>query len=224
MKPPMSSTLFNSLIHNRPNGWLAPPCPAAPQGGAHPCGFDSLRRSKGDFKVEMCRLPTLASAMVSEKSWSIDAVARLFLGVVVTLCCGMFLTGLLDSVKLGLSQDQLQFLQMIVLVVFFQGAALVWIAVFLRQSNISWRAAFGLRPPSRARAVAAGLAVGVMVLPAVWLLQWISEGVMEWLKFKPVAQGAVKELQNTDLPVPEKILFGVLIILLAAIWKEALFR
>src|SRR5271157_6664335 len=27
MKPPMSSTLFNSLIHNRPNGWLAPPWP-----------------------------------------------------------------------------------------------------------------------------------------------------------------------------------------------------
>ena len=116
--------------------------------------------------------------MVSEKSWSIDAVARLFLGVIVTLCCGMFLSGLLEKMKLGLSPDQLQFLQMIVLVVFFQGAALVWIAVFLHQSNISWRAAFGLRPPSRARAVAAGLAVGVMVLPIVWLLQWISEGVI----------------------------------------------
>ena len=134
--------------------------------------------------------------MVSEKSWSIDAVARLFLGVIVTLCCGLFLSGLLDTMKLGLSPEQLQFVQMIVLVVFFQGAALVWIAVFLRQSNISWRAAFGLRPPSRTRAVAAGLAVGVMVLPFAWLLQWISEDAMEWMKFKPVAQAAVKELQN----------------------------
>jgi membrane protease YdiL (CAAX protease family) len=172
----------------------------------------------------MGRLPTLASAMVSEKSWSIDAVARLFLGVIVTLCCGMFLSGLLDSMKLGLSPDQLQFLQMIVLVVFFQGAALVWIAVFLRQSNISWRAAFGLRPPSRTRAVAAGLAVGVMVLPFVWLLQWISEGVMEWLKFKPVAQAAVTELQSPSLSVAQKIVFGVLTILLAPIAEEALFR
>ena len=172
----------------------------------------------------MWRLPTLASAMVSEKSWSIDAVARLFLGVIVTLCCGMFLSGLLDSMKLGLSPDQLQFLQMIVLVVFFQGAALVWIAVFLRQSNISWRAAFGLRPPSRTRAVAAGLAVGVMVLPFVWLLQWMSEGVMEWLKFKPVAQAAVTELQSPSLSVAQKIVFGVLTILLAPIAEEALFR
>jgi membrane protease YdiL (CAAX protease family) len=172
----------------------------------------------------MCRLPTLAFAMISEKSWSIDAVARLFLGVIVTLCCGLFLSGLLDTVKLGFSPAQLEFLEMIVLVVFFQGAALVWIAVFLRQSSISWRAAFGLRPPSRARAVAAGLAAGVMVLPFAWLLQWISEGVMEWLKFKPVAQAAVKELQNAALPVPEKILFGVLTILLAPVAEEALFR
>ena len=172
----------------------------------------------------MCRLPTLASAMVSEKSWSIDAVARLFLGVIVTLCCGMFLSGLLEKMKLGLSPDQLQFLQMIVLVVFFQGAALVWIAVFLHQSNISWRAAFGLRPPSRARAVAAGLAVGVMVLPIVWLLQWISEGVMEWLKFKPVAQAVVTELQSPSLSLVEKILFGVLTILLVPVAEEALFR
>ncbi len=162
--------------------------------------------------------------MVSEKSWSIDAVARLFLGVIVTLCCGMFLSGLLDSVKLGLSPEQLQFVQMVVLIAFFQGAALIWIAVFLRQSNISWRAAFGLRPPSRIKAVAAGLAVGVMVLPFVWLLQWISEGVMEWLKINPVAQAAVKELQNSALPVPEKILFGVFTILLAPIAEEALFR
>jgi len=162
--------------------------------------------------------------MVSEKPWSIDAVARLFLGVIVTLCCGMFLSGLLDKVKLGLSPDQLQFVQMVVLIAFFQGAALVWIAVFLRQSNISWRAAFGLRPPSRIKAVAAGLAVGVMVLPCVWLLQWISEGVMEWLKINPVAQAAVKELQNSALPVPEKILFGVFTILLAPIAEEALFR
>jgi membrane protease YdiL (CAAX protease family) len=176
------------------------------------------------FKVEMSRLSTLASAMVSEKSWSNEAVARLFLGVIVTLCCGMFLSGLLEKVTLGLSPDQLQFLQMIVLIAFFQGAALVWIAVFLRQSNISWRAAFGLRPPSRARAVAAGLAVGVMVLPSVLLLQFLSGWAMEWLKFNPVAQVAVTELQSPSLSIAEKILFGVLTILLVPIAEEALFR
>jgi membrane protease YdiL (CAAX protease family) len=162
--------------------------------------------------------------MVSEKSWSIEAVVRLFLGVVITLCCGMFLAGLLEKVTLGLSPDQVKYAQMVILIAFFQGAALIWIAVFLRQSNLSWRAAFGLRPSSRARAIAAGLAVGVMVLPFAWALQWLSEEAMEWLHINPVAQAAVTELQNARLSAPETILFGVLTVLLAPIAEEALFR
>ncbi|MGD0813851.1 MAG: type II CAAX endopeptidase family protein [Verrucomicrobiota bacterium] len=162
--------------------------------------------------------------MVSQKSWSIEAVARLFLGVIVTLSCGIFLSGILEKVTLGLSPDQLKFVQMVVLIAFFQGAALIWIAVFLHQSNISWRDAFGLRPASRARAVGAGLAVGVLVLPAVYLLQWVSEVVMELLHLNPVAQAAVTELQSAALSVPEKVVFGVFTILLAPIAEEALFR
>jgi membrane protease YdiL (CAAX protease family) len=176
------------------------------------------------FEVEMPRLPTVAFAMISSKPWSIEAVARLFLGVIVTLCFGMFLAGLLEKVHLGLAPSQLEFVQMIVLVLFFQVAALFWIAVLLRQSSMSWRAAFGLRPSSRVRAIAAGLVVGILVLPIMWMLQWISQAVMEWLKINPVAQAAVTELQSSDLSVPEKIVFGVFTILLAPIAEEALFR
>jgi membrane protease YdiL (CAAX protease family) len=162
--------------------------------------------------------------MVSEKSWSINAVALLFLGVIVTMCHGMFLAGFLEKMKLGLARDQLEFLQMIVLIAFFQGAALIWIAVFLRYSNVSWRAAFGLRPPSRLKAVAAGLTVGVVVLPVMLFLQLVSQWVMELLKLNPVSQDAVKELQSGALSAPETVLFGVFAILLAPIAEEALFR
>jgi membrane protease YdiL (CAAX protease family) len=162
--------------------------------------------------------------MISAKPWSIEAVARLFLGVIATLCLGVLVAGLLESKSLGLAPEHRDFLQIIVLVAFFQGAALIWIAVLLRQSNLSWREAFGLRPPSRAKAVASGLAVGILILPVMWLLQMISQMVMEWLQFKPVAQAAVEELQNTALSAPEKILFAVFTILLAPVAEEALFR
>jgi len=162
--------------------------------------------------------------MISTKPWSIEAVARLFLGVIVTYCGGMFLAGLLQTMKLGMAPARLLFLQMIILVVFFQGAALIWIAKFLRESNISWRAAFGLRPSSRVVAVAIGLAVGVMVLPVMWLLQMLSEAVMTLLNFNPVAQVAVTELQNGAVPVPEKILLAAFTVLLAPVAEEALFR
>ena len=130
----------------------------------------------------------------------------------------------MEKLKLGLAGDQLEFVQMMILIAFFQGAALGWIALFLYQSNISWGVAFGLRPPSRIRAIASGLAVGILVLPAVWVLQFISEWAMELLKFKPVAQAAVTELQSPALTVTEKILFGLFTIVLAPIAEEALFR
>jgi membrane protease YdiL (CAAX protease family) len=176
------------------------------------------------FKVEMPRLPTLAWAMISAKPWSIEAVVRLFLGVLMTLCFGIFAAGLMETKKLDLSKDQREFWQMLVLIGSFQGAALIWITNFLRQSNISWRMAFGLRPPSRSLAAASGLAVGVLILPAMWLLQMGSAMLMEWLKFKPVSQAAVEELQNSGLSVPEKTLFAVFTILLAPVAEEVLFR
>jgi membrane protease YdiL (CAAX protease family) len=169
-------------------------------------------------------LSTLAFAMISAKPWSIEAVARLFLGVIMTSCVGMLMAGLLEAKRLGLATDLRQFLQTIIMVAFFEGAALIWIAVFLKQSNISWRAAFGLRPPSRAGAVAAGLAVGIMIQPVTWLLQMISQGVMQWLGLNPVAQAAVEELQKPALSVTERILFAIFTILLAPVAEEALFR
>lgn len=162
--------------------------------------------------------------MVSEKPWSLFDVARLFLGVFTTLFCGIFLAGILEKFHFGLSGGQLEFVQMMVLMAFFQGAALIWIALFLFLSNLSWKSAFGLRPKSPFKAIGAGLAVGLLVLPVVWVLQWSSEWGMELIKLKPVAQAAVDELQNGGLNPMEIALFGLFTIVLAPIAEEALFR
>ena len=146
-----------------------------------------------------------------------------FLCVIGTVF-GAVLAGLLESKKLHLSDDSLEFYQMVVMIVFFQSAALGWVAVFLRQSNISWREAFGLRPLSRARTVAAGLAIGLLVVPGVWMLQVLSETVMERLGFRPVAQTAVAELQKNTLSVAQIVLMGIFTILIAPVAEEALFR
>jgi membrane protease YdiL (CAAX protease family) len=162
--------------------------------------------------------------MVSAKPWSIDAVARLFLGVIASVCFGVVLAGMLESKKTGFSADQREFLQMTILIVSFQGAALVWMAVFLRHSKISWRDAFGLCPPSRFWAMAAGLGIGLLVVPAVWALQLMSETVIVWLGMRPVTQVVVEELQKGTMSMPQIILFGVFTILLAPVAEEALFR
>lgn len=160
--------------------------------------------------------------MISEKSWSLEAVARLYLGVILTLIAGSLLAGAFEFTHY--SKDRKQFLEIIVSVLFSQGGVLVWVALFLRKSNISWREAFGLRPASRVRAVAWGLAAGILFVPAAWLLQLVSQFVMELMKLKLVAQAAVDEVQNSARSVPEKILFAAFALLLAPLVEEIIFR
>jgi membrane protease YdiL (CAAX protease family) len=162
--------------------------------------------------------------MISAKPWTVEAVVRLFLGVLMTLCFGTMAAGLLESFKLGLGQETRHFLQTVTLVACFQGAAFAWVAVLLKQSNITWSEAFGLRPPSIARAILTGLAVGILVLPAVWFLQMGSQTVMEWIGLKPSAQEAVRQLQDPSLTLAQKLVLGVFTILIAPAAEETLFR
>jgi membrane protease YdiL (CAAX protease family) len=173
-------------------------------------------------------LPTLVLNMVSEKPWSMEAVVRLFISVIVTLCAGMALAGILDTnfVKNRWHPvpDQVDFAQMTMMVLFFQGAALVWVGIFLRQSNSSWQNAFGLRSSSWAKAAGIGLGIGILVLPFIWFLQWFSETAMEWMKLTPEAQPIVEALQKSTWTVPEKIALGILTVLLVPVAEEILFR
>lgn len=162
--------------------------------------------------------------MISEKPWSLSAVARLCLGVFASLCGGTFVAGILQLAKLPISDDQLQFIQTLVMVVAFQGAALIWIHFFLRESNMSWRDAFGLRPPKWVSAVSAGLIIGLLAVPALWSLQAASQTAMEWVHLKPQEQEAVQELQKANLPAAELVVFGAFTILIAPVAEEALFR
>ena len=162
--------------------------------------------------------------MISAKPWGPQNVIRLFAGVIVTFCVGLMLAGLLQGLHSGPASDQLEFAQTVIVVLLFQGAALVWIGIFLRQSNTSWREAFGLQSVSPVRAIAAGIGAGLVGLPFMWVLQWVSQTAMEALKLNPVAQAAVTELQNSHLSVLETVIFGILTILLAPIAEETLFR
>jgi membrane protease YdiL (CAAX protease family) len=172
----------------------------------------------------MPRLPTVIWAMIPAKPWTLEAVAHLFLGVIMTLFGGSILAGIVQTVRFGFAPATVHFLQMTIMVLFFQGAALVWIGIFLHRSKISWREAFGLRPASTIAVVLAGLASGVVFLPVAWLAQIISQMLMEFAHIKVVEQSAVAELQNAALNGPEKILLGVFTILLAPIAEESLFR
>jgi membrane protease YdiL (CAAX protease family) len=176
------------------------------------------------FKIEMPHRATLAWAMITEKPWKVEEVARLFMCVIATLCFGIFLAGMVEGLKVKLSGAHREFLQMVIVIVFFQGASLLWIALFLRRSKLSWREAFGLRPTSRLRTIAYGVTAGVLALPIALMLQWLSGVAMKWCGVKPAAEAAVDALKNPALSWPERIAFWVFAIVLAPVVEEALFR
>jgi len=162
--------------------------------------------------------------MISEKPWSLQAVARLFLGVIFTFCVGGALAGLLDAKSLKIAPAQIEFIQMLIMLLAFQVAALGWVAFFLRQSHLSWGEAFGLTSPAWARMICAGMIIGILVVPALWALQSVSQAVLERIHVKPEEQAAVKELEDSKLPASELIVFGGFTILLAPMAEETLFR
>jgi membrane protease YdiL (CAAX protease family) len=162
--------------------------------------------------------------MLSEKPWSVEAVIRLFLGIISTVCLGLCIVGLVENVKIGWSQDQRLFAQIVATAIFFQIAALIWIAFFLRAANTTWRQAFGLTGPGRWRAIPLGVLAAIAILPVAILLQEVSGYVMELLRMHPEAQTVVQELQKPQVPRFETAFLGVLAIFIAPVAEETMFR
>jgi membrane protease YdiL (CAAX protease family) len=162
--------------------------------------------------------------MLSEKPWKIDAVARLFLGVITTLCMGMLLAGLLGHFTSDWPKARSDFWQITLSAFFLEIPALVWIGLFLRQQKVSWKEAFGLQMTNPAKAAARGLLAAALFLPVAWGCQWLSINVMDLAHLNPQNQAAVEELQDPDLTVAGKAVLGVIVIVIAPLVEEALFR
>ncbi len=162
--------------------------------------------------------------MLSEKPWSLEAVIRLFLGIISTVCFGLGLAGLATNAKAGWSEDQRLFAQMVAMAIFFQIAALVWIGFFLRAANTTWRQAFGWGGQGKWRAIPLGIAAAVAILPVAFLLQEFSGYLMELARLKPEMQTVVQELQKPGAPWFETAFLGILAILIAPVAEEAMFR
>jgi membrane protease YdiL (CAAX protease family) len=162
--------------------------------------------------------------MLAEKPWKLDAVARLFLGVVTTLCAGMLLAGLVGHFTADWPKARSEFWQIVLSAFFLEIPALVWIGLFLRQHSIGWKDAFGLRMSSPVKAAARGLLAAALFLPAAFGTQWLSIAVLELAHLDPQKQAAVQELQDPALTMGEKTVLGVIVIVFAPLVEETLFR
>jgi membrane protease YdiL (CAAX protease family) len=170
------------------------------------------------------RWSVYVNAMLSHKPWSGDAVVRLFFGVISTYCFGSIIVSLLFKFKFGLTDSMRGSVDLIVSLVFLQAAALIWIALFLRESRLTWKQGFGLGQRGSWFAIGIGLLSGMLTLPITQELMLISDWVMTHLHLHPVAQTVVQELQKPEASSIQRAMLGLIAVFAAPVIEESLFR
>ena len=159
--------------------------------------------------------------MVSAKPWRIESVLQLVLRLIFSFAVGMVLATFARR-TLGdkLVEDSL--LNLFIAALTFQVAALVMIALFLREHQTGWAAGFGFKTEWR-WAVVLGLGVGIVALPVVWGLQMISVEGLRRAGFDVGEQQAVQLLRESHT-FGKQIFIAVVAIVLAPPVEEMCFR
>ncbi|HWI59778.1 MAG TPA: CPBP family intramembrane glutamic endopeptidase [Bacillota bacterium] len=163
-----------------------------------------------------------ATLLLMRLPWRLE---NLMLQVGLSMACfylGLVLGGLAQKLA-GASSPSVT--QMVISALSFQGAALLWTEVFLREHRVSWTEAFGLSI-QWPQAILLGIILACLFLPVGWGLQYVSGQVLTHLPhspFKPEEQQSVQTLRIAS-SWPDRLSLGLVTILLAPMAEEILFR
>jgi membrane protease YdiL (CAAX protease family) len=161
--------------------------------------------------------------MLSEKPWRAESVMLFCAAQFICLAAGLTLIGLLQKAGLAAFKSPDGFGAVLLVTLSFQGAAWLLIWIFLRQHQMNWRDAFGLRSKNLPRALLAALVVVIVILPVALLLENGSAGVLEKIGWPPEDQAAVRLLTNAQSP-GLLVYLGFFAVVLAPVAEEFIFR
>ncbi len=169
--------------------------------------------------------------MLSQKPWQREPAARLILGLIITICCGGFLLAVIDRFTGALSTNEKQVLRMVLVALLYQGAALFWIGMFLREHQISWREAFGAGPGQLGRTAGLGILAGILVVPVAMGLVNLSICILSSTQVTPEEQISVRILRDSVVRLPDerwltffKVTWTILAVTVVPVAEEILFR
>jgi membrane protease YdiL (CAAX protease family) len=140
------------------------------------------------------------------------------------LVAGLFAFMILGgSVSAGLSGPDSEWLRFMVGTASFHGATLLLVAAMLREADLSWAVAFGLRSGRPVRVIGIGAVTALMALPMAWALSWASAELMRALFIEPSPQQAVTSLQSSRGAL-QKWSMGFMAVVMAPMAEEVMFR
>jgi membrane protease YdiL (CAAX protease family) len=161
--------------------------------------------------------------MVSAKPWRGEAVLQFCGAQLFCFCLGLMIAGLLQKAGFAAFQAPDGFGAVLLATLGFQGATWVLMTGFFGQHLVHWRAALGFRGPQLPRALLTAVVVTLLILPAVWLLQYLSVLALTRLGWPPEEQVAVALISGAR-SWWMRIYLGVFAVVLAPVAEEFIFR
>jgi membrane protease YdiL (CAAX protease family) len=161
--------------------------------------------------------------MLSAKPWRSEAVMQFIAIQLLCFCFALILVGVLQKAGLAAFQPPDGFGAVLLGTLGFQGATWVLIPIFLRQHQIGWRETFGFGGPLLKHALFTAVVITLLILPVVWLLQYLSVLALTQLGWPPEEQVAVALISGAK-SWWLRIYLGVFAVVLAPVAEEFIFR
>lgn len=158
--------------------------------------------------------------MLSERTWKLDAVLRLALGVFLCLCVGTLLAALVRGPTDPNAVPSVG--RILVSALTFQGAVIALTWRFLHEHQTRWTTGFGFGN-QWPKAIGFGVLAVALFLPLGWGLQMACLKAMHFLGWEPSEQLALVALRHSG-SAAQLIALGITTILLAPVAEEMLFR
>ena len=134
--------------------------------------------------------------MLSFKPWRAEAVIQLIAGVLLCLCLGVTLLGVLRQAGVAAFKSPDSVASVLLATLSFQGAAWILIYVFLKVHGMDWRDEFGLRAIHLKRSLLLAAGVLFLTLPVILGLEHCSVLALDKMGWPPENQRPVDLLLN----------------------------
>ncbi|MEP6662716.1 MAG: type II CAAX endopeptidase family protein [Verrucomicrobiota bacterium] len=162
--------------------------------------------------------------MLPKKTWSNAAALQLMLGLFIILLTGNIAGVLLEKLKIDLSGADGKILKAILLTLFLQFFGVLWIHIFLRKENLSWREAFGFDSASPRSVITLAVVFVLIFLPLAWGLQMVSVKTLKFFHREAESQIVILQLQENDVSLCQQIFIGFMALISAPVLEELCFR
>lgn len=160
--------------------------------------------------------------MLVLREWTIEGFGRRAAVVCVLVFAGLNLSLLSARFGGGMAGEVPGMTPVVISTLALQGAALALVAWFLRQHGLRWRHAFGLRRAA-GWMLLKGVLLGVLAMPALWVLQALCREALSSLGWEPAPQTMIRVFLESAGRAGQ-IYLGFVAVVMAPIAEELLFR